>query len=167
VVATSLLVLVMAGCSSGEEDEAVTPDSVVVDTVHAVPPSCTADRVQETVELFLDALSTGDASGADAMVVGEPRFQWFSVSPERLDAEASNRDSLSTFFATQVADSYQAEVQSFGFNFYRSEDRTGNFEFRLAQRSDSVGTSAVSGKGAIDCDSGLVMVWTVGPRAAA
>ncbi len=45
----------------------------------------------------------------------------------------------------------------FSLNGYRSEDNTGHFEMVLS-RSELV----LKGKGAIDCDSGKIMVWVVG-----
>jgi hypothetical protein len=89
------------------------------------------------------------------------------VNPERLNGDASDRASLREFLGAQVTVGQQTELISFSFTFYRAEDRTGNFAFRLSQRSPEAQPTEADGKGAIDCNTGLIMVWTVGPRAPA
>ncbi len=123
------------------------------------PELCQPSNVQRSVERLVDALNTSDLAAADDAVASEPRFQWFSADPERIGVnESSDRSTLRQFFADQTASGYEYEVTSLDVNFYRSTDRTGNFQFELSDRS---------GKGAIDCDTGLIMVWTMGPQESA
>lgn len=109
-------------------------------------------------------MNDGDGAAAEAAVASEPRFQWFAVNPERWETEASDRASLRAFLEARIAVSERTDLVSFDFNSYRDEDRTGNFGFRLAQRSDVDEPTEASGKGAVDCDTGLIMMWSVGPR---
>jgi hypothetical protein len=38
----------------------------------------------------------------------------------------------------------------------------GQIEFRLDRRADDITTTRAAGKGAIDCDRGRIIVWSVG-----
>ena len=165
IAAKTLPLLVAAGCSGSGESTASLPDATTLATGGlAAPPLCSANEVRDSVERLVAAIDVEDAAAVDAVVASEPRFQWFSVNPERLDADASDRASLREFLGAQVAASQEAELISFDFTFYRAEDRTGNFAFRLAQHSREAQPTEAAGKGAVDCDTGLIMVWSVGPR---
>jgi hypothetical protein len=155
-----IVAIVLAGCSDDTSSDSATsstaPPSVSsTSTVEdpATPETCQATNVESTVERLIDALNTSDPAAADAIIASEPRFEWFSVDPDRLGADSFDRSNLRAFFAELAESAPEFEVVSVDFNFYRQTDRTGNFEFQLADRR---------GKGAIDCDSGLIMVWSMG-----
>ncbi len=165
IAAMIMPMLVAIGCSDSGESTASLPDATTVATGSATSsPPCGANEARDSVERLIAAMNIGDAPSADALVARTPRFQWFSVNPERLNADASDRASLGEFLSAQVAVGQQTELISFSFTFYRAEDHTGNFAFRLSQRSAEAQPTEAAGKGAIDCDTGLIMVWTVGPR---
>ena len=165
MAAVTLLSLVPVGCSDRGESRVSLPGPITstTETVTA-PRSCSAPAVRDSVERLVAAMNIGEVAAADAVVAPTPRFQWFSVNPERLNADASDRASLREFLGAQVAVGQKTDLISFDFTFYRAEDRTGNFAFRLAQRSREAQPTEAAGKGAVDCDNGLIMVWTVGPR---
>jgi hypothetical protein len=96
-------------------------------------------------------------------VAPEPRFEWFAVHPERWDTDTSDRSSLREYLEARATTGQRTEIIAFELTFYREADRTGNFRFTLAQRTAEQATEA-SGKGAVDCDTGLIMVWTVGSQ---
>ena len=166
--ATSLAVaslLGVAGVScSNDGEQAATSAADAESSEDAAPPTCGPDRVQKTVEAFVRALDSGDVGSADALVVTGPRFIGYGVNPERWGEYDGGRDSLASFFETQVADGYRVELDNFTFDAYQPETRGSGFAFSLNQRSDSQGATTASGKGAIDCDSGRIMFWAVGPR---
>ena len=165
MAAVTLPLLVSVGCSNSAESTVSLPGSTspTTETVTA-PPSCSAQAVRDSVERFVAAMNERDVAAADAAVAPKPQFQWFSVDPERLNAAAYDRSSLREFLEAQVTAGQQIELISFTFTSFRDEDRTGNFGFRLAQRSEAEQPMEAVGKGAIDCDTGLIMVWSVGPR---
>ncbi len=113
---------------------------------------------------FIEAMNDGDSAAADALVAPILRFGWFSVNSERIGRDAQNRSTLGSYLRSRVKVEEQTELVEFGVSSYRAEDRTGHFAFRFAQRSTDYGEATVVGKGAIDCDSGLIIVWSVGPR---
>ena len=153
-VATLVLasVGILVGCISSETTDGVTSSSSSSSTskTDERPELCRPANVQRSVDRLVNALNTTDLAAADAAVASEPRFQWFSADPERIGVnESADRSTLRQFFADQTAAGYECQVVSLEVNFYRSTDRTGNFEFQLSDRG---------GKGAIDCDTGLITV---------
>ena len=165
MAAATLPLLVSVGCSNSGESTVSMSGSVTPTTeTVAAPPSCSAQGVRDSVERLVAAMNEGDVTAADAAVAPKPQFQWFSVDPERLNAAAYDRGSLREFLEAQVTAGQQTELIFFSFTSFRVEDRTGHFGFRLAQRSQAEQPTEAVGKGAIDCDTGLIMVWSVGPR---
>ena len=161
----TLPMLVAISCSDSGKSTVSLLESTTAATGSATAfPPCGANEARDSVERLVAAMNIGDAPAANALVAPTPRFQWFSVNPERLNADASDRASLGEFLGAQVAVGQQTELISFSFTFYRAQDRTGNFAFRLSQRGVEAQPTEAAGKGAIDCDTGLIMVWTVGPR---
>ena len=98
-----------------------------------------------------------NVSLADRFFAPEDRFQWFYDAVTRHGEEAQDRSSLDSYLAQQHTSGDSLQLMNFSFNGYRSEDNTGHFEMVLS-RSELV----LEGKGAIDCDSGKIMVWVVG-----
>lgn len=156
--------LVACSSTAAERPSGATSDSSTTTGPLQQPETCGADEARRAVNTLLEALNNGDAATADAAVAPEPRFLWFSVDPERLNSAASDRTTLLGFFQDMISAEIQTEVASFTFNSYRAQDRTGNFGFHLRQRSADGPATEVAGKGAIDCETGHVMLWTVGPR---
>lgn len=158
---TMIIASVLAGCSDDTSFVSVTPPSIDPLSVSptstfedvATPQSCQPTNVQSTVEHLIDALNNSDPAAADATVASEPRFEWFSVDPDRLGTDSYDRSSLRQFFEDLAGSEPEFEIVSLDFNFYRQTDRSRNFEFQLADRR---------GKGAIDCDTGLIVVWSMG-----
>ncbi len=123
IAAMTMPMLVAIGCSDSGGSTVSLPDATTVATGSAtVAPPCGADEARDSVERLIDAMNIGDAPAADALVARTPRFQWFSVDPERLNADASDRASLGEFLGAQVAVGQQTELISFSFTFYRAED---------------------------------------------
>ena len=153
-------------CSDGSSASESSPNSTAPTTESADtgPPSCTAKNVKASVERFIGAMNEGNVADAEAMVAPSLRFGWFSVNTERLGRDAYNRSTLGAYLTSRVEAEEQNALVEFDFSSYRAEDRTAHFAFRFAQHSSDYGDATVVGKGTIDCDTGLIIVWSVGPR---
>ena len=60
----------------------------------------------------------------------------------------------------------RVEVEAVGFNGYRNADRTAHFAMLLRRAADDIpdGPQLLLGKGAVDCDTGRLMVISIGVR---
>jgi len=110
--------------------------------------------VQSTVDSFVRAYNAGEPGITDRFFAGAERFEWYSENPYRLNDDAYNRSTLDSYLAMRHAEGHHLELTQFGYTGYRDQDRTGNFTFIAAN------AATVTGKGAIDCDTGMIMVWS-------
>lgn len=120
---------------------------------------CSSEGARELVEEFLFAYSTGSSSASltDRFFAPDDRFQWFYDALTRHGEEATDRSDLDSYFAQQQAGGDNLRLVDFSYG-HRDEDNTGHFGMVLS-RNEMV----LSGKGAIDCASGKIMVWATGP----
>ena len=164
-LASALLLGLIIGSSCSGAQEA-TPAGTPEDTRAAAfeesstSKACSAVGARELVESFLSAYSTGSsgASLADRFFAPDDRFQWFHDALTRPGEEAGDRSGLDAYFAQQQASGDTLQLVSFSYSGHRAADNTGHFGMVLA-RDELV----VPGKGAIDCGSGKIMVWALGP----
>jgi hypothetical protein len=167
-VALTAILLATPACSGNTDS--VPPQTTVADLTTslsgaAAATSCDLDTVPHSIDRLIAALNAGDASGADAAVAAEPRFQWFSVDPERLSmTAASDRSTLRSFLDGKIASSVQYEVADLDVASDRGSDRSRSFNFEMIERIDGQPPTHARSKGAIDCDTGLIMVLSVGTR---
>ena len=115
------------------------------------------------MQSFIDAVTDRDLVRADASIADSVTFKSFGVNPERFDEGASNRSTLRAFLESDVVDGRRMELLELN-TFYNSENGTGDFNFRLRQTLADGATTVAGGKGAIDCSTALIVLWTVGPR---
>jgi hypothetical protein len=167
-VALTAILLATAGCS--RNGDSVTPQTTVADSSTslsgaAAATSCDPDTIACSIDRLIETLNAGDASGADAAVAVEPRFRWFSVDPERLSmTAASDRPTLRSFLDDTIARRVQYEIANLDVASERGSDRSRSFNFEMIERIDGQPPTRASSKGAIDCDTGLIMVLSVGTR---
>lgn len=114
------------------------------------------------MQSFIDAVNTRDVDRADASIADSPTFKFFGVNPERFDESASNRSTLRAFLESDVVDGRQMELMDLN-TFYNSENGTGDFNFRLRQTMTDGTATVAGGKGATDCSTALIVLWTLGP----
>ena len=93
-------------------------------------------------------------------IAPEPDFQWFS-GEGRIGPDAHDRDTLTEFLNNRYAGHAGYELEHFQHNGVEPERNIANFEFRI-QHSQGDTTSTFPGKGAVDCDSGRIVVWSEG-----
>jgi hypothetical protein len=140
---TAMCLLVMA-CSGSTTAESPTPDG----------PNCSPDAVGGIVDSFVAAYNGGQTGLTDRFFAGPDRFEWYSEDPYRNNDEARNRSTLDTYLARRHSEGHRLELTNFAFGAYRDVDRTGHFTFVAAD------AATLGGKGAIDCDTGRIMVWS-------
>jgi hypothetical protein len=158
---TSVLALAPA-CTHDDSHAGAVSASSTTDAV-AVPPLCTPPKVVASVQSFLDAVNDRDLDHANASIADSPTFVSFAVNPERFDESATNRSTLRAFLKSDVVDGRRMELLEFN-TFYNADNGTGDFNFRLRQTLSDGTTTVAIGKGATDCGTALIVLWTVGPR---
>lgn len=110
-------------------------------------------------------LSSDEADGDELVamfVVPEPEFEWFSAQDRKGMDVAADRDSLADYLTERRRRGVRQHLSDFRFNGIDGDH--ANFWFTLAE---GVGEKALiySGKGAIHCESGKIIVWSEGaPR---
>lgn len=167
-VALTAVLLATPGCSGSIDS--VTPRTTVADpstslSGAAAATSCDRDTVPHSIDRLIAALNAGDAGGADAAIAAEPRFVWFSVDPERLSmTAASDRSTLRSFLDGKIATSVQYEIANLDVASERGSDRSRSFNFEMIERIDGQPPTHARSRGAVDCDTGLIMVLSVGTR---
>jgi hypothetical protein len=95
----------------------------------------------------------------DVYVAPEPAFQWFST---RIEPDAMDRSSLSGYLEKRREQDLQQHVAEFTFNGV--DGGHANFGFVIRESSPG-GTLRYPGKGAIDCTTGKLIVWSEGSPA--
>lgn len=163
VVAAIAAVLTMAGCSDGRDQSRLAgPSGVVRDgETDERESACTSDGARLVVERFLGADHADAEAVVDAYIAPESAFQWFSTR-ERIAPDALDRSSLSGYLSDRHRRQVQQDLEDFTFNGV--DGGHGNFGFTLRESSPDA-VLHYPGKGAVDCVSGKLMVWSEGaPR---
>ncbi len=97
--------------------------------------SCNQELVADLVRSFVRAYNAGDSEELDQIWAAEPDFEWYSVSNERIRADAYDRETLLPYFDRrhQLNDRLHLKRLHVG-----SKDDRGNFgiAYRLQRRSD-------------------------------
>jgi hypothetical protein len=130
-----------------------------------LPAACRPRRLARHIAGFFGAFNRGDPSAVDFV---DPSEGWYSVSDGRgRHFVTYSRSGLPEYFARrhrrgerlrllEVDVSY---ARGLGHMAYRVERRAGDLA-----RLGIVGTTAV-GKGALDCETGKIVVWSMGQPA--
>lgn len=120
---------------------------------------CSEESVRSTVESFVEAYNKSEPDLTERFFAGEDRFQWYSEHPDRMSEDETGRATLDSYLAQRQDEGGRLRLVELNYNGFRAEDQTGHFDF-VGLRND---IEEVSGKGAIDCRSGGIMVWSLGP----
>ena len=177
--ATTLLVL--AACTSGAGTVDSRPDSEVSDTTETGtatqqirvtrdtdhgPEACHPQQVGETVIKHFEAINEGDTDTAMNYVA--PERGWYSVTegnPRNGGRHfvARNPKKLGEYFDERVQQHEQIYLVEIDVDYERARN-VGHVAYNLLRTADDLTDYAeqAGGKGAIDCDSGLIAVWSMG-----
>lgn len=101
----------------------------------------------------VDAYNVGDVATVDALFAPEGKFEWYSENGLREGAAARDRSTLVQYVSQRHADGDVLTLAKV------EPGSGGNFAFYL----DGGAEREILSKGALDCATGLVFVWSLGP----
>lgn len=127
------------------------------------PNACVEPKVEQLLVSFVTAYNANEPQVAPRFFASVPTFKWFSDAPARI----GNGKTVSRIydpFDRSTLDAYLDERRAGGdrlrlvsFDFVGVSQGAASFAFVL-ERPDGI----AQGKGAVDCRSGLMAVWSVG-----
>jgi len=172
------LLLVVAGCDSGSQagraltvatPASTTTPATATSTTAGVPQACTAAGTTALVKGFLAALSQGRVEDLERFFAPPMRFRWYANGVEpgvRLDESARDRSTLLGYLQQRQAMREHMVMEAVDFNGYRDADRTAHFGMLLRRAADDIpgGPQLLRDKGAVDCDTGRLMVISIEAR---
>jgi hypothetical protein len=109
---------------------------------------------------FVAAYDVGDPNLMRFMAP-TPRFMWY-IDRTAGRQQVGLRETLTAFFAARHAAGDRLSWRQFRFNGYRTSDRTGNFVGELWRNERGRAPRLLPVKGAIDCDTQRIMVFSIG-----
>lgn len=157
LVAAALLLapLLATACSAPGMDR-----PPVVETLASSPPPAMSAicsdpaQIEKRVRDVVDAYNAGDVSRGDSFFAPEGKFQWYSENGLREGAAARDRSTLMQYLSKR-------HLEGDEFSVARVEPGSaGNFGFFINRGAKT----EILSKGALDCATGLVIVWSLGPN---
>lgn len=154
VVVVALLAGVLAGCTDAgspskprAEGSSSTPSTGSPSTV------CAEAAISSRVRDFIDAYDRGESGLADRFFAPAPSFKWYSENGLREGPAAYDRTTLDAYLAKREREGDRLELMSV------TPSADGNFGF-VVRRAGELAES----KGALDCQTGRFIVWSLGPN---
>jgi hypothetical protein len=153
----------LGGCAADARAEPdVRAGIVVTRDDPSLPAACRPRALATRIGRFLDAVSRGDPAAARFVA---PSGGWYSVTEGRArHFVAYERRELAEHLARRHDRGERVRLLDLAVGFANG---LGQIEFRLDRRADDLrrlgvaGTIAI-GKGAVNCDSGSIVVWSMG-----
>ena len=166
----------LAGCAAGERasggnakraaaDGAPAPPIVVTRDNTGLPAGCRPRPLAQRIAAFFDAFNRGDPSAVD---YADPSRGWYSVTDGRPRRHfvTSSREGLLGYFARRHRHGERLRLGEVDVSYDRGRG-LGHIAHRIDRRADDLrrfgitGTTA-HGKGAVDCKTGEIVVWSMG-----
>lgn len=127
-----------------------------------LPAGCRPRPLARRIAAFFDAFNRGDPSAADYVA---PSGGWYSVSDgRRRQFVAYSRRGLPGYFARRHRHGERLRLVQVDVSFGNG---LGHIAYLIDRRADDLrrlgitGTTAI-GKGALDCETGRIVVWSMG-----
>lgn len=162
----ALVLAVLAGGCSGADHDRVDPGGFVTVGQTNAPEGCQPDDVGKLVVGFFDAFNSGKvAARVDEFVAPASSFGWFSVSGvgERLNDDAYDRAGLGDYLQQRADAGEELRLVAMDTEYERARNVTHiAYNVNRDAPDSQDGAGLVVGKGAIDCESGKIMVWSMG-----
>jgi hypothetical protein len=131
------------------------------------PEACRPQSVARLVLDFFGAFNRGDKSELARLLASEPAFQWYSApEPDGRVVAKYQPSAALAYFAQRHRHGERLRLVMIDVDYER-ERNVGHVSYVITREADDLaltGESAlVVGNGAIDCGSGTVAVWSMGP----
>ena len=160
-----LATVLVAGLALAGGEPARTPPSDVLVTRDdpELPAGCRPGALGQRIVTFLDAVNRGDAAAAARYA--DPQRGWYSVTEgRRRHFVTSERSALARYFARRHRRGERLRLLELDVSFANG---LGHIAYRLDRRADDLRRLGVRmaialGKGAVDCESGEIVVWSMG-----
>jgi hypothetical protein len=107
---------------------------------------------------FTHTLTSGEPELVEQFFAERGSFSWFSETPHRIGDDARDRDSLGDYLRDRIEQDARLRVLFFDFNSEAPAGVLGQFGFYAVNETWDL----VSGKGAVDCESGALTVLSTG-----
>ncbi len=157
--------MLATGCSSGDSTRADATGFVAIGQSDA-PNGCGPDDVGHVIVGFFEAFNSGSIEGrVDEFVAPANRFAWFSVDGvgEHFDDDAKDRSTLGSYLQERSDAGERLRLVAMDTEYEPARNITHiAYNIERTEPETSEGARIVVGKGAIDCESGKIMVWSMG-----
>jgi hypothetical protein len=155
---------------AGSEPALGKPARVVVTRDDSgLPPGSRPRPLARRIDSFLDTFNSGDPSAARFVAPERaPHGGWYSVTDAgSRHFVATDRTTVARYFARRHAHGERLRLLELTVGF---SSGIGHIEFRLDRRADDlrrhgITTTIAWGKGAVDCSTGQIVVWSLGMHA--
>jgi hypothetical protein len=129
----------------------------------SLPDRCRPRPLARRIAAFLDAFNRGDPA---ASTFADPSRGWYSVTEGRPRRHfvTSSRRGLARYFARRHRHGERLQLEQVDVSFANG---LGHIAYRIDRRADDLrrlgitDTTAI-GKGAVDCENGQIVVWSMG-----
>jgi hypothetical protein len=135
---------------------------VVTRDDHGLPAGCRPRPLARRIAAFFDAFNRGDPSATSFVA---PSGGWYSVTEgRRRHFVTYSRRGLPGYFARRHRHGERLRLEQVDVSYANG---LGHIAYRIERRADDlrrlgiVGTTAI-GKGAVDCTTGRIVVWSMG-----
>jgi hypothetical protein len=155
----------VAGCAEDPQRPGGDPEParvVVTRDDPALPAGCRPRPLARRIAAVFDAFNRGDPSAVEHVA---PSGGWYSVSDgRRRHFVTYSRSGLPEYFARRHRRRERLRLEQVDVDFAHG---LGHIAYRIERRADDLrrvgitGTTAL-GKGAVDCDTGRIVVWSMG-----
>jgi hypothetical protein len=165
-VTPALACVCVAGCAAearppGDDREAAARIVVTRDNT-SLPAGCRPRPLARRIAAFFDAFNRGDPSAVEFV---DPSDGWYSVSDGRgRHFVTYSRRGLPEYFARRHRRGERLRLLEVDVSYARG---LGHIAYRVDRRADDLarlgitGTTAI-GKGAVNCETGKIVVWSMG-----
>lgn len=143
------------------------PEVVIARDDTSFPDACRPQSVARLVLDFFGAFNRGDDGKLSRLLAQEPAFQWYSAPGPDGKVVAKYRSSAArAYFAQRHRHGERLELVMIDVSYERERD-IGHVSYVITRQANDLEPKGepglVVGKGAIDCGSGTVAVWSLGP----
>jgi hypothetical protein len=139
------------------------PRIVVTRHNPALPAGCRPRPLARRIAAFFDAFNRGDPAAARFT---DPSRGWYSVTDGRPRRHfvSSTREGLLPYFARRHRHGERLRLEQVDVSYGRG---FGHIAYRIDRRADDlrrlgITSTTAHGKGAVDCETGEIVVWSMG-----